>query len=398
MVLDANGFAIKSREQILTELRQRVLTSPVLNPNGRVNLGSDSVLGVLINIFADKYSDSYQLMQSVYASQYVQSAEGVSLENLVALNGVIRRPAISSTVTLQAGGVDGTSITAGSIVRDPNRTNITWIVTNTAVISGGSATLNASCTTTGPIAANTNTITEIVTPIAGWSSITNTQDATIGLLLETDDELRIRFNDMLTASGSATLGSIRTAITQVFGVSEVSVYENFTNSVNEFGVSPHSIEAVVLGGDSDEIAQAIYDKRAAGIGTYSYNNNFGNALDHNNQVVPVFFSRPAVVESFIYVELISSVSSSVDLLNLIRTNLVSHGNSSRVGATVIRSRFIKELYKIPEVLNIRRLAISRTSQPNAASPDAVFSQDIQLAFRERALFDSTRCVVSIVTV
>ena len=83
--MSPSGFEFATQAQLLTEIQQAMRTSPALNPNGRVNLAPDSVLGVLSAIVADKLAELWQLMQAVYSSQYRSGAEGASLDALADL-------------------------------------------------------------------------------------------------------------------------------------------------------------------------------------------------------------------------------------------------------------------------------------------------------------------------
>ena len=79
----------------------------------------------------------------------------------------------------------------------------------------------------GPIPAPVGTLTEILTPVSGWSSINNTKAGATGRLTETDSELRIRRQNSLRLLGAATVEAIRARILQeVTGVTSCFVFEN----------------------------------------------------------------------------------------------------------------------------------------------------------------------------
>ena len=81
----------------------------------------------------------------------------------------------------------------------------------------------------GPIPAPANTLTEILTPIAGWQSLTNFQAGATGRNTETDAELRLRRLNSLRAIGYATVEAIIARVGQeVPGVTSVLVFENIT--------------------------------------------------------------------------------------------------------------------------------------------------------------------------
>lgn len=81
----------------------------------------------------------------------------------------------------------------------------------------------------GPIAAPAGSLTEILTPVVGWTRLTNLKAGATGRYIETDSELRLRRLNSLRLLGAATVESIRSRILQeVPGVSSVTIFENIT--------------------------------------------------------------------------------------------------------------------------------------------------------------------------
>jgi len=79
----------------------------------------------------------------------------------------------------------------------------------------------------GPIPLPIGTLTFIVTPIAGWNSITNLIAGNTGTLVETDAQLRIRRQNSIKLLGSATVEAITAGLLQkVPGVTSATVFEN----------------------------------------------------------------------------------------------------------------------------------------------------------------------------
>jgi uncharacterized phage protein gp47/JayE len=84
---------------------------------GDVNTDPQSVAGQLIGIFAKVYADLWENMEDVYFSQYPNSAAGVSLDNVVQLNGITRLPATQTSVVATCDGVESTFIPANSLAK-----------------------------------------------------------------------------------------------------------------------------------------------------------------------------------------------------------------------------------------------------------------------------------------
>ncbi len=81
----------------------------------------------------------------------------------------------------------------------------------------------------GPIPVPANSLTQIVTPIAGWNTINNSIAGVTGRFIETDAELRIRRLNSIKLQGNATVEAIRAHLLQLVpGVTSALVFENHT--------------------------------------------------------------------------------------------------------------------------------------------------------------------------
>ncbi|GAG56119.1 unnamed protein product, partial [marine sediment metagenome] len=152
-------------------------------------------------------------------------------------------------------------------------------------------TIGMICTVTGAENANAKTLNVINTPIAGFTSTFNAVDAILGRDVETNAEARIRRNESVVTSRSATVEAIKTKIADLNNdeyaslpqLTDIIVYENNTSITDAKDMPPHSVMAVVRQtGDVDtrdqEIAQAIFDSKAAGIETSYGFATGGNAV------------------------------------------------------------------------------------------------------------------------
>jgi len=160
-----------------------------------------------------------------------------------------------------------------------------------------------------------NTLTALPSPPAGVNTVTNlyptgSTDFTdregnqfrVGQEEETDAALRDRAVDVTTGGGSAThdaiVGNIRNSIPEV---TSVTMFENKTDSDNTGtgGLPPHSFEAVVFGGTDQQVAEALFEKKAVTARDYSGVN--GTSVtetvvsDTNDQERQIEFSRPTAV-------------------------------------------------------------------------------------------------------
>lgn len=108
---------------------------------GDINLDAQSVTGQIIGIFSKVLADDWENLSDVYLSQYPNSASGISLDNVVQLNGLTRLPALRTSVIGSATGTQGTLIPAGSLARLEDSPEI-FFSTENAFITNGSALQN----------------------------------------------------------------------------------------------------------------------------------------------------------------------------------------------------------------------------------------------------------------
>lgn len=113
------GFNAKRLADIKLELDNAMIAE-----FGDINIDPQSVFGQLIGVLAKGIADIWENMEDVYFSEYPNSASGVSLDNVVQLNGITRLPAQQTKVTGVCQGNEGTTIPAGSLVRVANTTNV----------------------------------------------------------------------------------------------------------------------------------------------------------------------------------------------------------------------------------------------------------------------------------
>ena len=89
----------------------------------------------------------------------------------------------------------------------------------------------------------------------------------------------------------------------VSGVRDALVYINETDGTDSIGIPAHSIAVVTRGGGADAVAQAIYDKKAPGIGTWG--SNSGTAADAEGREHTVSFTRYADKMIFIHLYIVT---------------------------------------------------------------------------------------------
>lgn len=287
------GFKQKPLDEILTEKNDA--TREVFGDS--IDLSPQAPDGQINGIIAESDSNLWLLAQSAYDGFNPSAARGVPLSNLVQLNGIQRKAPSPSAVQLDLTGIDSSVIPAGTLFSNAGGDQFTSL--DEVVIIAGVASVAAEAVETGVTVALAGTITIIVTAVAGLSTVNNTLDATLGTDEETDEELRSRRSKSVAAPGTSMLDSIFADLANIDNVGRLKVLENDTGSVDGDGNLAHSIHAIVEGGSDDDIAEAIFLRKASGI---TMNGNVTvQVLDSQRIPHDIKFTRPT--ETDIHIEM-----------------------------------------------------------------------------------------------
>lgn len=297
-------------------------------------LEPDSKDGQMVALVAMAVHDANNTAISVYNCFSPATGYGAALTSNVKINGIARRGATNSTVDLLLTGPAGTSITNGT-VKDTN--NVIWRLPASVTIGiGGTVTVTATCSNSGAVAALAGTITTINTPTRGWASVTNPAAATVGAPAETDAELRIRQGQSVALPSLTPFEGVDGAIANVAGVTRHKLYENDTGATDSNGLPPHSISAIVDGGDVTEIAQTIRGNK--GQGTATYGTTSVTIPDTYGNPHVISFSRSTDVPIFGHITLKAFTGYTSQIGVQIQQAVADYINGLTIGDDVLLSR------------------------------------------------------------
>jgi len=85
------------------------------------------------------------------------------------------------------------------------------------------------------------------------------------MLVEADPALRVRRSSSVALPSQSLVDGLHGALEALTGVTDAVVYENPTGATDAKGLPPHSINAIVLGGASADIANALWTKASMGV-------------------------------------------------------------------------------------------------------------------------------------
>ena len=281
-----------------------------------------------ISVLAKKIYDTNSLAMLVYNNRSPNTAIGIGLDNLCSLVGITRKLAQYSKAQLTITGIAGTIIQNG-VASDGT---YDWELPDEVTIpESGQITVVAQCSTPGDITVGAGTITIIETPTYGWTSVTNTNAVTgtyIGSNEESDAELRGRFSIASSLPSSSIFEGIQSAVYDIEGVTRSKGYENDTGSVSAEGFPAHSITFVVEGGDSTEIAEAIYFKKTPGC--YTNGTTSVQLTSITGNVTTIRFYRPTYKNVYIKVAITALSGYTSDYVSKIKEALFNYVNNLQI--------------------------------------------------------------------
>lgn len=384
-VLDPSGLTIDT----LIEIKQRIEQDQRDTIDPEIVTAETEPLGQVNGIFANELRRLQELIKLLYLFFDPWAAEGVALDNLLSLSGTVRRKAKASTVVCLVNLDATTTLVAGSeahVAGDP--TNLWSLDSDVTSTTAGDYESNWTSKVLGPTLANAGTLTAIATPSTGWNSITNPLDAIPGNNEESDTSARRSREDQLQKAGGATPGGIKSEISAVAGVISVQDYENTALIPDQNGLPGKSFEMVVWDGVSqdavdDQIAQAIWESRAAGI--ESYGNTSGTAVDSEGIAHTMYFSRAVQTDTWLEFDLVTDEDYGGD--DLFKQAIVLAASTEQLpGNDVIKAYYIGVAISQPGVNNVTDVRLG-------FDPSPVLSGDLSIGIRERAVFDTSRIEV-----
>lgn len=299
------GLAIPSVETLLGEINadQKADVDPLLDTE------PESPQGNINGIFASDLREAYEVLEVAYHAFDPDAAEGDALVNVCAITGTTPGAPTKSKFVgsrkVLIGLNAATTVPIGTIFAVAGDPSNRFVTTEsvTSVLAGGYF-VACEALTTGPIACNAFTLTVIVTPVVGLNTVGNPYDAIIGSNGDTDQQLRIRRERELRATGAGTvdaIGADLVAYTDDVGdkpIVDATIFENQTDIPDANGLPGHSLECLVYDGlaaavPNDTIAQLIWNSRPGGIQLVG--TAHGNAIDRKGVTRVVPFSRPTVI-------------------------------------------------------------------------------------------------------
>jgi hypothetical protein len=379
----ATGFNRPTLQEILERIEARQLAT--IDPE--LDVSTESVIGQLNGIVAREYSLLWEQAEAIYHSNDPDRAEDAALVALAKLTGTEKRAASYSEVDMTIGADLGTVLEAGThFVEHSSNANIrfTPLEDFTAPSTGSHLNVRFRAETTGPIEAGFGTLTVIATPVTGWNSATNPDDATPGRNVDDDTTLRTRREQQIASAGSSTLDAIVADLLDIAEIDSVLPFENVTDYIDANGLPPHSFEMVIWDGDppeadDNEIAQVIFDNKAAGI--RSFGTSSGTAVDANGDNQTVEFTRATARD--VWVEFDLTTGPDFEAADFEAAFVLAADSLFGVGDDILATRLIAIAWNQENVTNVVSVKLGFAASPT-------LSADLEIDIREIGRFDTGR--------
>lgn len=435
-----NGLVTKS----LTEIKAEVVARLQATINASLDVSDETFVGQLVTIFSDQLDETYQAIQQVYDAAYRPTSQGTSLDGIGALTSTLRLGAVASTAKVVAVGSNATALSTGRAVSvasaqsarfqtsqaytivtlaaraistvyvvgnlRSNGGNIYYAkIAGTSGVGGGPTTTASSivdggvtwayiaagsaavlmdvvASATGPTVASVGTLTVIETPVSGWTSVTNPLAAITGRNLETDEAYRTRQAASLTIAGAGTPDAIRADLLNVLGVTAAIVFENVGDVIDVNGLPPHSLEALVLGGVDQDVANRLWTTKPAGI--YTHGTIVSSVNDASLNVQTVRFSRPTNVPFYVTVTVTTDGTFPTDGATQIKDALAAFWATKLIGDDVIRSQLFSPIDAISGTVDITNIQLGLSAAP-------VGTSNLVITSRQLATLSAANIVVNV---
>lgn len=291
--LDTTGVIVPDTETVKTEVENEF----------KAALGQDLVTtantpqGVLITAEVTARSNVLRNNATVANQINPNLAGGVFLDAIWALTGGQRYDATYSVCSgVRLLGLPGTFIPAGSQASLADDTLFASIsaVTLDAL---GNGTVDFQAVETGPTAANPGTLTQIVSAVLGWDSVTNPTAAALGRDDESDLASRQRRKNTLSLQNVSLPEAAVSDLYNIPNVKSLQYRENYTKAdatIDGIFLLANSVWACVDGGTDAEIAAALLTNKSLGA---NWNGAVTVNLPHpvTGQTYPVKFDRPTSI-------------------------------------------------------------------------------------------------------
>ena len=315
-----------------------------------ISTDETTALGKFIRINAYDQHHTEEIAESIYYSIFPDTAAGQSLDRIGWIAGISRNLPSPARHLVKIVGETGTTI--GFDFKVCTDEGVEFYNTTETTIESGECTITVECTESGTIGnVAPADINRAVNSSASIDTVLGLELVQAGEDEESDYEYRKRFEVAREGRGSCSATSIVSALASIPSVRNayVTVNEDATQTVDN--IPPKTIACYVNGGrgHEQEIAEAIFDKKPIGVGTYGAESvlvSYGALLDY-----PVRFSFAEAVELYIQVDITTSADFTESGNADIKEAIASFVNDIEIGAPLVTTTLYRPIYGVAGVVS-----------------------------------------------
>lgn len=339
------GPIVSDTAEVKEEVTEVFRTALGQEMNVNDNTPQGQLITSLTNIITDKDAALLFIMNMIDP----RTASGKWQEAIGEIYFVTRNGETYTVVDVVCRGAAGTYIPGrgnaqgAALVRSTN--NDIFICDAGGTIGADSTvTLSFTAQESGPVPAEAGSLNQIYKAIPGWDSCTNPEAGIIGRPVESRAEYQQRLIRSVAKNATGSVSAIYANVAALEGVSSCGVWENVGSTYKLIGnvrLNPHSIYVSVVGGDDQEIAQQIYNRKSAGC---DMNGNTEVPIEDipSGAIYNIYFERAEAVAIKVQVTVTTASMISVttdQIIDAIYNNFNDGSNPVNIGDPVYASRF-----------------------------------------------------------
>ncbi|MFQ9497658.1 baseplate J/gp47 family protein [Neglectibacter timonensis] len=324
--------------------------------------------GKYIRLEVENLAQAYEELERIYYAIFPNTATGSSLQRLVieaGLNG--RNPATRAVHRVLLTGLPGYAVPAGFLAATEDGLEFH---TEQDTVLGDDGTAEALFYANEPGESGNVPAGSLVRIVEADARVTGLRHLGIeesGKDEETDPELRTRYRQARSGTGSSTADAIRAAVLRVSGVRACTVMENDGEETDAAGRPPGSFECAVFAPSEldAQIAQAIFRRKPAGIKAWG---SVGvEVKDESGTPHLIRFSH--ILDKILYAKVRIAVDDSFPKggSDQVKAEISACLDKLSNGADVILSRLYGPVLSVPGVCDVVSLELSADGETFSAA-------------------------------
>ena len=399
---EKTGFSVQEPQEVREEIAQSWVNAFKSDDTPDINTAPETPQGQIID--AETLAITQKDAELAFLANMFnpKTARGIWQDALAEIYFIKRKKAVNSRCYCVLTGLNGTFIEKGSKIQS-SADDTYWDLLETVTINDNSSvTALFECESEGAVIASPNTLTKIITTVAGWDTVNNSQAATVGTLEESQQAFEKRRYDSVALNSVGTIASVFSRVNQIDDVVGCYVIDNKTNVnkiIDDYLLKPHSIYVAVIGGSNQDIAEAIYRSLSAGC-DYNGNTQITVVDPHTHAKEKVTFMRPTQQNVYIKVNVFDKDLPD-DYENLIKNAVISnfYGQDEQIeiaGEAVTRAIMGQDIYAsrfLPSILNKN---ISSLLSVQISLDNKVFSDYVHIKIDKEPYIDESNITVNLI--